>query len=86
MILIFIGSTPPVTYALDLVSRDAWSMLHTMTLGSYLISSNVLYVVIEHTGRPICMNQDKCLQTLRQMEVSSRILFWWINLNDLVVD
>ncbi|XP_037930746.1 peptidoglycan-recognition protein 3-like [Teleopsis dalmanni] len=82
-LLIIQTRLPSIGFSLDLVSRDIWSKL-SMPLGSLLNHSNVVNIMIGHTGGKSCSNPDSCTQILKEMQNKVNVIKSEIPYNFLI--
>ncbi|XP_011195964.2 peptidoglycan recognition protein 1 isoform X2 [Zeugodacus cucurbitae] len=66
-LLIAESRIPAMQFSLDLVHRDIWSNV-SVPLADFLNYTNVINIVIMHTGGAGCEKFDKCLQVLRELQ------------------
>ncbi|CAD7083047.1 unnamed protein product [Hermetia illucens] len=70
-LLIVDNQVPPVRYAVDLVSREAWSATPHAFMGTQMLNpANVMNVLITQTGGEDCYDMESCIRLLRLMEAS----------------
>ncbi|XP_073838319.1 peptidoglycan recognition protein LD [Musca autumnalis] len=66
-LLIIESRFPLITFSLDLVHHDVWS-LKQLPMGNRLNSNNVDSVVVTQTGSQNCDNIHQCIPLLQQMQ------------------
>lgn len=66
--IVFAAHPWPISLIFDLVKREEWGAISLPT-GKPLIHSNVMYILLYHTGSQDCNNFSECEILLKEMQV-----------------